>query len=396
MLIDNVMQHTPKHAELLSRAEQLRPVLRKHAVDGDLNRRVSDEVIEAMTGAGFFRLLKPARFGGDPASMRTMLEITETLGEADGSAAWLLGGHAVSAWLTGHAPEDVLEEIFGADPDARIAGSDNRVNPAERAERGVRVSGRWPYASGSLHASWAGVCVSPTDCRCGPGDVRLCWIPTAEMQIEDTWHTVGMRGTGSNTLVARDVFVPANRQLSMASLVSASAASAEPSYRLPFAGVATICMIGPILGMAAAALRLVVDEASSSPLEQTLFERQSESVGVQIEIGEAALKQRTARLHAYQIAEELDRAGRNSTDLGEADRAWIRAQSGFAVRQVVEAIGTLLNVQGAASFAATNELQRFWRDIETAARHAGLNGVVGYEILGKSLLDVSDGTSIAL
>jgi 3-hydroxy-9,10-secoandrosta-1,3,5(10)-triene-9,17-dione monooxygenase len=390
-----MMQHTPKHSEFLVRAEELRAVLRGFAVEGDLNRRVSDEVMDAMAAAGFFRLLKPVRFGGYPVGMRTMLAITETLGEADGSAAWLVSIYAVAAWLTGHAPEDVLEDVFGVDADARIAGSDNRVNPARRVERGLRVSGEWPYASGSLHASWAGVCVSPADCRGGLSDVRLCWIPAQELGIEETWRTVGMRATGSHSWVARDVFVPANRQLPLAALIAASATSVEPSHRLPFGAVGAVCMLGPILGMAGAALGLVIADAGSKPVQQTVFGRQSESVGVQIEVGEAALRLRTARLHAYQIADALDHAVLNSIDVSEADRAWIRAQSGFAVRQIIDAFTILLNVHGAGSFAATDKLQQHWRDAETAARHAGLNGIVGYEILGKSLLDSPGPTAFA-
>ncbi len=351
---------------------------------------ISPELTEAIAAAGLFRLLKPVRFGGYPVAMRTMLEITQALGEADGSTAWLVSIHANSAWLTAHAPERALEDIFGVDADARIAGSNNRIIPAERVDGGLLISGSWPYASGALHASWAGVCVSTGDTDGGPTDPRCCWVPADEMQVENTWQTVGMRGTGSHSWVAQDVFVPDYRQMSLSELIAASATSTEPLYRLPFGGVAAVGMLGPLLGMGNAALRLAIEGAGSKKLQHSAIARQCDSVGVQIEIADAALQLRTARLHACEIADQLDDAVLNETELSDDDRALIRAQSGYAARQIIDAINTCLNVHGAGSFAETNKLQQYWRDAATVARHAGFNGVIGYEILGKSLLGLSD------
>ncbi|MEW2480090.1 acyl-CoA dehydrogenase family protein [Mycobacterium sp. NPDC049093] len=116
----------------------------------------------------------------------------------------------------------------------------------------------------------------------------------------------------------------------------------------------------------------------------------SDSVAVQTQIAEAALKIDTARLHSIAIVDKLDAAANTSGTIEDAVRAWMRASSGYAVQQVLDAIQLLLSVHGSAAFAESNPLQRIWRDANVAGRHAGLNAAVGYEVLGKALLAVPE------
>jgi 3-hydroxy-9,10-secoandrosta-1,3,5(10)-triene-9,17-dione monooxygenase len=379
-------------AELVSRAVALQPLLREYAATGDITRRTPDEVMNALTGAGFFRLLTPSRFGGYGASTRTVLDVVSALGEADGSAAFLVGLFATNAWVNGHASERALQEIYGADPDARFAGNISPV-PGRRVEGGVLVSGRWPYASGSAHANWLALGVSVGDDADEHGEPYWCVVPASEMNVEDTWYTVGMRATGSNTWVGEDVFVPAYRMIPLAGLAEGTPPSAvdEPQYLLPLIPLAMLDLLGPILGMGRAAFALAVDKAPTKAITNTLFQRQSDSVGVQLQVASAALHLQTAELYAHQVADELDLSVAGGPPLGYADRARFMAMISHAAQQVLDAINLLLNVHGAASFAETSRMQQFWRDANTAARHAGLNATVGLEVFGKSLLGVSEG-----
>jgi alkylation response protein AidB-like acyl-CoA dehydrogenase len=113
-------------------------------------------------------------------------------------------------------------------------------------------------------------------------------------------------------------------------------------------------------------------------------------VGVQTDIARAALILETARLHAAGAADELDTAASRGEQIDYAARGRLRAQYGYAAQQVLEAIHILLNVHGAGSFAEASPMQQYWRDANTAARHAGLNATVGYETYGKSLLGVEE------
>jgi alkylation response protein AidB-like acyl-CoA dehydrogenase len=217
------------------------------------------------------------------------------------------------------------------------------------------------------------------------------FVPTTELTMDDTWHTTGMRGTGSNTWVGDDIFVPDHRLISMPAITDGTwpAPAAESIYRMPFVPVATVVLLAALLGAGQAALDLVIEKAPRKGMHHTFFETQSESVGVQIQLGEAAMKLRTARLHTYEIVDRLD-AIPTVGDVGIDTRSRMKAQGGYAAQQVLQAIHELVNIHGAGSFAESSRMQQIWRDANTAARHAGLNSGVGYEVYGKSLLDVDE------
>jgi len=381
----------PTREELVSRARALQPLLREHAAMADAERKAPDPVIDAVTAAGFYRLLSPRQFGGYEAEVRTVLEISESLGQADGSVAWLVGLGATAAWMASHFSDRARSEVFADNGDARIAGAAT-PGPARRVDGGLRVSGRWAYASGCPHATWAGIVAIVADDSGQPADAYWCLVPASDLRIEDTWRTTGMRGTGSNTWVGEDVFVPEYRTIPMdiSAKEALPAPTDAPMYRLPFPTLGTLALLGPILGITGAALTYTIEKAPTKAMHHTIFTKQSESVGVQVQIAEAALKLETARLHIYAIADQLDRAAADDRHIDYDERAKARAQGGFAAQQMLDAINILVNVHGAGSFAESNPLQRYWRDANTAARHAGLYPVVGYEVFGKSLLGVDE------
>ena len=384
-------EQPPGRAELVARARNLRPLVRRHAARSEAERHLTDEVSAALTDAGLFRLLTPRRLGGYESDLRTVLEVTEALGEADASAAWLVSVGSVASWITGLVSERAQDDVFGADPDAKIAGGAAPA-PARRVPGGLRVSGRWPYASGSRHATWASLGAVVLDDSGAVADAVLCLVPVSEVKLEQTWQTVGMRGTGSDTWVADDVFVPDHLTISMGALAEGAwpAPTTEAMYGLPFVPLATLPLLGPLLGIGRAALDLVISAAPGKGMHHTFFTSQRDSVGVQIQVAEAALKLKTARLHVLGIADQLDLSLRTGEQVDYAARAEIRAQAGYAAQQVLEAINALVNVHGAASFAESSRLQQYWRDANTAARHAGLNAMVGYEVFGKALLGVEE------
>jgi alkylation response protein AidB-like acyl-CoA dehydrogenase len=378
-------------AELVARAVALQPLLREHAGQMDAERYLADEVNAALVDAGMFRLLTPKRLGGYEADLRTTVEVVSTLGEADGSVAWLVAVGTGASWLLGMVSSDAQDAVFGADPDARLAGAFT-PGVARRVDSGLRMSGRWANASGAHHATWASIIATVTGDDGQVVDAVMGTVPVSELTLEDTWHTVGMRGTGSNTLVGEDVFVPWHMTMSIARLVSGTLAppTTEALYRQPLSGLATLPLVAPILGMGRAALDLVVAKAPGKPVAQTTYARQSDSVGVQIQIAEAAVKVKTAQLHIYDIADELDAAAVLGEQVTYDVRAQARARAGYAAQQVLEAIQILANVHGAGGFAESSRMQQYWRDANTAARHGGLNAVIGYEIYGKALLGVEE------
>ena len=391
-------EERPSHQELLGRARALQPLLRENAAEGELLRLLPDTVSDALTEAGMFRLLTPTRFGGYAADLRTVINVSETLAEIDGSASWLVSIGSAGNWMMGQlCYSQAQQEIFGLNPDARVAGA-GTPGSARRVDGGVRISGRWSYASGAHHADWASLAAVVADGSEQPVDAMFCVVPAKQLRLEKTWYTLGMRGTGSDTWVADDVFVPDHRTIPMSAIADETprVADNESMFRLPFATVAALVLVGPLLGIGRAALKLVIDKAPTKAMHHTFFSRQSESVGVQIHIAEAALGLRTAQLHAYDIASALDDAAAKGELVTYAWRAEIRAQLGYVAQQVLHAISALVNVHGAGSFAESNRMQQYWRDANTAARHAALQPVVGYEVYGKSLLGIEERISPAV
>src|ERR1700760_3800724 len=177
----------PTAGELLTRARALRDLLAANAGQGEQDRRVTDESIQAMTDAGLFKIAVPKRYGGYETSMRTMLEVSAAVGEADGGTAWVLTLINVCTWLVGLFPERVQDEIFGADPGALVSGVLAPTATAVRVDGGWRITGKWFYNSGSWHATWAGLGFPVTDADGQVVNQGLALIPRADLGLEDTW-----------------------------------------------------------------------------------------------------------------------------------------------------------------------------------------------------------------
>ncbi|MFH8467020.1 acyl-CoA dehydrogenase family protein [Streptomyces sp. NPDC017991] len=381
------------HEDFVARAAALRPLLREHAVSTETGRRIPDPVIDALADAGLFKLATPRRYGGHQTSMRTMLDVSATLAEGDGSTSWVVTLVNVCNWLTSLFPSKAQDDVFGANPDARVTGVLSPTATAARVDGGWQVSGRWYYNSGSSHSDWAVLGVPLTDESGAVVDQGLALAPRSDLTLEDTWFVAGMKGTASNCLVAEDIFVPEHRVMSVPAAIEGrypTEHTDEVLSRSAFVPILALVLAGPQLGLGRAALEYVTEKASRKPISYTFYETQAESVAVQLQIAEAALRIDTATLHARRAASEIDQAAQQGTYLGFTQRARVRADTGWAIQNVLEAINTLVSVHGAGSFADVNPLQRIWRDANTAGRHAVAAPTVAFEVYGKALLGIDE------
>jgi alkylation response protein AidB-like acyl-CoA dehydrogenase len=379
--------------EVLARIRELLPLIRKNAAEGERNRRVSDETINALKDAGAFRIATPRRYGGYETSLRTMLDVSALIAEADGGTAWVVTLSNVNAWSAGSQGGQAADELFADGPDTIVAGVIAPTGKARKVPGGYRVSGTWAYSSASLHADWAAGGVYVVDDNDQVLDQGLVSIPKDAFRVEDTWYVAGMRASGSNTIVVDDVFVPEHRFGSLLPVLAGSYLSEHPDapfYRSAIGPMLVMVLIGPQLGLGRAALNLVLDKAANKPLAYTSIERQADSVAFQLLIAEAALKIDTAHLHAYRAADDVQRYA----ELGEypdvVARSRIRGDAAVALRSINEAINTLLDANGSGSFAEVNALQRIWRNSNVAARHAVILPQVSLETYGKALLGVQE------
>jgi alkylation response protein AidB-like acyl-CoA dehydrogenase len=384
---------TPTTAELVARAEALRPLLAANAAGGERDRRVAEESIRALTHAGLFKLAVPKRYGGYETSLRTLLEISAAVAEADGGTSWVVTVINGSAWLTGLFPGRAQDEVFGTDPEARVSGVISPTAETRKVDGGWRVTGKWFYNSGSWHATWAVLGIPVTDADGTVVDQGAALIPAAEMDLQDTWFVAGMRSSGSNCLIAEDVFVPEYRVLRVpAALIGTypTEHADEALYRSALMPFLSLILAGPQLGLGRAALAYVLEESASKPISYTFFSKQRESPGFQLQIAEAARLIDTAHLHAFRAADAVDDAAARGQYPDFLARARARSDTGYVAECITRAIDILLTAHGAGSFAEASPLQRIWRDSATAARHAIVSPPVSYEVYGKALLGVTD------
>jgi alkylation response protein AidB-like acyl-CoA dehydrogenase len=389
----------PSAAELLARIRELQPLIEKNAARGEQDRRVVEESMRALTDAGIFKIAQPRRYGGYQTSIRAMLDVSSAVAEADGGTGWVVALCNVCAWLTGLFSEQAQDEVWGADPAAKVSGVLTPSCESVKVDGGFRVTGRWFYNSGSWHSSWAilGIPVVTADGQMV--DQGLALIPLTDLEIEETWFVAGMSSTGSNCLIAADVFVPEHRILSgLAALTGEypTEHADETLYRSAFIPVLALVLTGPQLGMGRKALELVTKKADTKPISYTFYAAQADSTAFQLQLAQAALMIDTAHLHAYRAADDIDRAAKDGDYPDLLHRARVRADTGWVVENIAKAIDTLLFAHGAGSFAQVNPLQRIWRDSGVAARHAIGLPMVNYEIYGKALLGRPDQPTVLI
>jgi alkylation response protein AidB-like acyl-CoA dehydrogenase len=190
------------------------------------------------------------------------------------------------------------------------------------------------------------------------------------------------------------VFVPEHRVMMVPPAIGGDYPSehtdTESFYRSALVPILALVLVGPQLGMGRAALEQVTAKAAKKPISYTFYTAQSESVGFQLQIAEAARLIDTAHLHAHRAAADIDEAAARGDYPDFVTRARVRSDTGYVAECITRAIDILLFAHGAGSFAEVNPLQRIWRDSATAARHAVVSPQVGYEVYGKALLGVED------
>ena len=383
--------HSADRATLVQQAAAIRPILERNAEQTDALRRLPDENVRALKDSGLCRLMVPRRFGGHQTSIRTYLEVTAEIGRGCGSTAWVSSLINVCAWLTGLFPERAQQDVWGPDRDAWVAGSLAPNGQAVPVEGGWRVSGRWPWASGCLHAQWVACGIHMNDDQDGMVNLGLSLMPITDVTVEDTWFMVGMKGTGSNTIVAKDVFVPEHRFLPYPPASAGQYRTEyrdEVVYRAALVPVTVLILAGSQLGVARAALDHVIGKAGSRGITHTTFTAQAQSAGFQMLVADAAMKIDSACLHAFRAADDLDRCAQDGTHPDLRARARVRMDTALAAKYCRDAVELLVQAHGTSSLADFNRLQRLWRDVHVASHHAITEWQVNLEVYGKALLGV--------
>jgi 3-hydroxy-9,10-secoandrosta-1,3,5(10)-triene-9,17-dione monooxygenase len=377
--------------EFIQRAAALRPLLEQNAARTEAERRIPEEIIRVLENAGLFELMVPKRFGGHGLSMESVLRVSVELAKGCPSTSWVQTLMNVSSWFATRAGHRLQEDIFSKTIKPRLCGGLMPSCDLQPVDGGVMVTGRWDFTSGCWHSNW---------CICGVpilnGGLRSdesgwAFIPMSDLTIEDTWFAAGMKGTGSNTVVADDLFVPAHRLMALrgehAEANWGVRYQPEPCDYWPLMSVLVLVLIGPVLGAAEGALEAVVARALQRGIKYTVYHRRSESAVVQHDIADAAMMIDTARFHIFRAAADVDRAGAGMQP-DYLTRARLRADCGYAARAACAAVNLLVSIAGGSAFKESNPVQRYWRDVNVAGRHSALITATGLEIYGRALLGI--------
>lgn len=382
-----LVSDAPSVELLLERAKALAPAIAARRADADARRDVPGETIEALREAGLLRALQPARWGGLELDPRAVLDLQNVFAEACPSTAWVYGVLSVQAFLLARFDPRAQGDVWGSDPDALISSSFQPVGQVAEADGGFTLSGRFSFSSGSSHCGWAllGGMLPPGPSRPAP-EMRLFLVPRADYAIDDVWHVIGLKGTGSNDIVVENAFVPAHRTYSPDSgLLPLPASSGLPAlYRLPWMYLFTSMISNLGTGAARGALAVFVEATRSRTSVAGVPARENPTYLGAIARTAAAIEaeELLARHNLGRLIEAV--AEDREVPLGEA--TLYRAQLTSAMRRMAALVDELQLLLGARGIRSDNVLARTWLDLAAARAHAGNDPAATFGQLGRELL----------
>ncbi len=363
----------PPAGALLERTEALVSLLREKAHQTEAERRVPDDHFDALAEAGVFRMCAPKLFGGYEADFRTQIDVLAAVARGCPSTSWVSTIFSAVAWLASCFPDEAQEEILG-DGDPRASGVFAPVNTGCHGAK-------WTYLNLILQE--------------GDGIPISVFVPSSELTIVDDWYASGMAGTGSNSIVADEVFVPDHRTLPLQSTLEGTWPqrhnSGGPYFNFPLAPVLVVNAGGTPLGIAQGALEAFHERLPSRTITFTNYERQDAPL-THLQVGEATLKLDSLRAHVYLAAAILD--DHPGGPMTMETRVKSRAHISHATALMREITDTLFYASGASSIQSHVPIQRFQRDAQALSNHGILLPSTTTELYGRILCGLEPNTNL--
>jgi alkylation response protein AidB-like acyl-CoA dehydrogenase len=349
--------------------DMLLPAIRMRRAAIEQARRLPRDLVDELCATGIFSLAVPRAIGGREGSPFDIMRAIETIAAADGSTGWCAMVGVANNASAGYMPEAGAREVY-ADPLRPTAGIAAPAGQAVRVPGGVRVSGRWPFASGITHCEWlwAGCMVlengQPRMTPHGPEIIHVC-IPVAQVEVHDTWYVSGLSGTGSHDFSVRDVFVPEHR---IFLLLDPAGHRPEPLFQLPALAWFVSQLACVSLGIARGALDDLLEIAQQkvpTMYQDVLAERPA----TQLRVARAETRLAAARALLYESVQALWDAMRDGVDPTARQIALNRAASIQAVETGAEVARTANTLAGGSAIFVNAQLQRHMRDAEVITHH---------------------------
>jgi len=377
-------------SSLLDAVRQIEPLIREHATDAERERRLPDAIANAMRERGLYRLWRPEAFGGLEVDPMTAFRVFEEISRIDSAAGWNLqlsaGVDVVGAWFN----DEGAREIFGQREEI-FAGSFFPPRRAVPIDGGYRVTGQTPFASGAYQARWLlGLAHiyegdTPRLGQNGAPVTLMTMCPADDAVIVDTWHTLGMRGTGSHDVLMTDVFVPRRRTALLAPYEKPGSAYQGPLYKLTL-WTAISALASVATGIARAAIDDLLNLAQRKTPSYTARPLRDRS-NVQSLVGEAEATLGAGRAYLYEALREVWSEALQGHMIDMQGKMKLQLAATHAIAGAARAVDLVHAAVGTTGIRDEHPFQRHFRDVHTITQHAYIS-TSRYESGGQFFLGV--------
>ncbi|GAA3851371.1 acyl-CoA dehydrogenase family protein [Streptomyces sedi] len=384
-------------AEFASVLEGVRaavPALRRNGQESERQRWIVEENLQLLEKAGVFRAAVPGRFGGLDLDVARQSRLISEVARGCPSTGWLTMVWLTSTWAVTLYPDRAQEEVF-AGGDTRVSIVFAPTGTLTPAEGGYRLSGTWRYNSGVGGADWD-LLAAMVETPDGSHQELVALVPTGELAVEDDWHVTSGAATGSRTVRADDLFVPAHRTVPLEeAMVAATGDRANTGATGRNYGLLGYILSGvaaTLTGIAQGSYELFLERLPGRGITYTDWTDQRQHPVTQQRLAVAANKIEAARALADRWHEVLQRAADAGEQPTDEEKAVIRGQTAYAGQLSKEVVELLYAESGGSVIRADVDLQRFHRDIQGFSLHALVQLGANLEVQGRVLLGLDPGT----
>jgi 3-hydroxy-9,10-secoandrosta-1,3,5(10)-triene-9,17-dione monooxygenase len=363
-------------------ADEFVAALSSRAAEAERLRRLPAATVADFRAGGLAGMLLPTRYGGQQGEFGELLDAVRRMAHGCASSAWTLGFYMLHNWMLALFDERAQREVFESGPvlcPAPLAPTGRGVPDGT----GVRLNGRWSWATGIMDADWVMV-----GALCGPDDgvyPALALVRAADVEVEDVWHTAGMCATGSNDVIATDVFVPGHRLVTVADVYGGTSPGAAlheaPLYRWPLVPALALLAAMPALGAAENVADLFAARLGSRVLAYS-GAAQKDQPAAQIRLGGARVRQAALRGLLDATTAGIERRLHAGERVSRRQRAAARAAAAHIVHESRSVIADLLESSGASVQFLSNPMQRAKRDVDVICGHVVFDYDASRELAG--------------
>ncbi len=377
--------------DCVANARALAPMILEAAPRIEATRELPPDLVDALHEARLYRMLVPRSLGGEEISPVEYVQTIEEIAKADASTAWCIAQTSVCSTISKAMNPQVAEEIFKNNPRGVLAWGPSGNGKAIADKGGFRVSGVWPFASGSRQATWlAAHCIiyeadgePRRDPNTGNPMQRTLVLPREAATIKDVWHVIGLRGTGSDTYSFADVFVPEERAVAYHALNPTARREPGPLYVFTIYQLFGCSFPAVALGIARTTLdAFCVLAQTKTPMGQTSVLRDNAVVQSQVGVAQSALA--AARSFFYDALGEIWQAAQAGV-ISLDQRVRLRMGSIHATQQARQVVETAYLAAGATAIFESNPFERRFRDIHAVSQQAQSQFSI-YEAVGRHFL----------